>query len=212
MIKLSKRATLALAATGAVAVGGGVTAAFAAGGSSAPDTTPQPDVAHAVSSALSDRYAVFKQPADPIPGNSDAAAEYGQNGELARALGDTGYYVVPGKDDSICLVTAVGGGICRRAGDSNQPTTLTSAMCLDGRQVLHFVGLFSDDVTTVNVTGTGTTGDQSVAVKSNAVRIDLPAENKSTPTLTWSGADGEHTLPLTIPSGAGRMFCGDRTP
>lgn len=211
MNKLSKRATLALAATGAIAVGGGITAAFAAGGSDAPDATTQPDVAQGVPSALSDRYAVFEQPADPIPGNGDAAAEYGQNGALARALGDTGYYAVPGKNDSICLVTAVGGGICRRAGDSNEPTTLTSAMCLNGRQVLRFVGLFPDGVSTVKVTGTST-DDQSVAVESNAVSIDLPPESKSTPALSWTGADGEHTLPLTIPSGAGHMFCGDRTP
>lgn len=211
MNKFSKKATMALAAVAALAVGGGITAALATGDSSAPDVTTQLDVAQAVPSALSDRYAVFKQKADPIPGNGVAAAEYGQNGALARALGDSGYYAVPGNDNAVCLVTAAGSGVCSRA-DLGTPTTLTSAMCLDGRQVLRFVALFPDDVTTVEISGTGTEVDRAVAVKSNAVSIDLPTDSKGEPSLSWTGADGRHSETITVPSGAGQMFCGDRTP
>lgn len=209
MHRFSKRITLTAAVVGVVAIGGGVTGALAATGQLS-SSSPQPvGVATAVTPGLSAHYELFRRPAAPadaLPPAPSGRADYGQNTELARRVGDSGYYAVPGTDDSLCLLTPVGGGVCGRS--PMEPTIVTSGTCRgETPDTFRVVGVFPDGVTSVDIASTDRSVDRTLTVDTNGVSADLPVDTGPL-TISWSTPDGKHSSPLPIPPGAGHMYCG----
>ncbi len=211
MTHLSKRLTLTIV-IGLLVVAAGVTGALAATGELGSDQQQPPNVTSEISATLSSHYALFRRPVtaqDAIPPAPSGLADYGQNTDLARRVGDSGYYAVPGADDSLCLLTPIGSGICGRT--PTEPTMLTSGMCKDGRSDLfHFVGLFPDGIDRVSITSSDGAIDSTVAVDLNGAAADLPKTDSSV-TLVWTDGGGEkRSVPLPVPQG--RMYCGEDAP
>lgn len=212
MHRLSKRLTLTAVVVGVFVIVGGVAGALAATGQFS-SNPPQPaGVASAISPTLSEHYALLRQPAtqaDAIPVAPSGRADYGQNTELARRVGDSGYYAIPGTDDSLCLMTPVGGGVCSKT--PLEPTILTSGTC-SGEQsdTFHFVGLFPDGIASVTVASADKSVEHVIAVDTNGASADLP-RSTSPLTISWSDADGQQSRPLPVPPG--HVYCGpDSTP
>lgn len=211
MKNLSKRFTL-VAVVGVVVAAAGVTGALAATGQLAGSDQQPANVTSEVSSTLRAHYALLRRAAtaeDALPRNAVGAAEYGQNAALARRVGDSGYYAVPGADDSLCLLTSVGGGICGRS--PTEPTILTSGVCKDGRaDLFQVVGLFPDGVAQVSVAAEDGSVDRMIDVNANGANATF-ARTDSRLTIAWKDADGgERSLRLPVPLGP--MYCGEDTP
>jgi hypothetical protein len=196
----SKLIRLALLVAGLLVVGGIAVAVAADDGSSSSDPRRDTTPVAAVSDGLSSHYALLRRPAterDALPDfpGDEGRPAYGANPALARAVGDSGYYAVPGRD-SICLLTSVGGGVCGTTWKA--PTILTSRTCKSPAGTFNLTALFPDGIDEVTIAaGDGTS--RTVAIELNGLTVDLPDEDGAQ-TLSWSGRGGEGEAALPVPA------------
>jgi hypothetical protein len=207
----NRRITLKMLLAGVIGVAVALITAVAATGALTSDEPPKPppvpETITAVPSEIADNYAIFRRDSLTtdrltVPKGAGRPLEYGENLGMARKLGSTGYYAVPG-EGSICMITSALGGVCGRS--VTEPMVMTYGTCSAGKSSDTFgiVALVPDSITGGRVLA----GDRTVTTlkaEDNSIQADLPRGERLQ--LVWDSTDN---IPAAdLPEPPGRMFCG----